>query len=177
MPYTAPATIVTGTTITSAWGNSVKAATDYLANPPACRVFNSVAQAVANTTPTVATFNSERFDTNSMHDNVTNPTRITFATAGLYIVTYTGAMTAAADYSLAQAWIRKNGATLIAGTNNDPTSNVGEPWLNVTAIYKFAVADYVEAVVQQTNAAAATRNLLANLEYSNEFAAVWVGTG
>ncbi len=46
----------------------------------------STAQTVNNNTATFIEFNEEVFDTDTMHDNSTNPDRITFTTAGKYHV-------------------------------------------------------------------------------------------
>ena len=50
-----------------------------------CRIYKSAGQSIG-TTLTAVTFDTESFDTDTMHDNVTNNTRITFTTAGYYEV-------------------------------------------------------------------------------------------
>lgn len=56
---------------------------------PAARVFHNANQAIANATVTNLAFNSERYDTDAMHDTVTNNSRITIRTPGLYRFTST----------------------------------------------------------------------------------------
>lgn len=176
MPYVAPATVVTATTITSAWGNSVKAATDYLANPPACRVYHSATQSLPDVTDTIVAFNSERFDTNTMHDTATNNSRITINTAGVYVVSFTGEVESAADYVYVYSYFRLNGATLIAIS---PISRVGAfgIYTSLSTVYKFAAGDYVQVLIRQDNTANVARNLAAVGNYSPEFAATWIGLG
>lgn len=178
MAYSSPATVSDGNVAPASWGNSVKAATDYLANPPACRVYHNTTQSVSDSVVTPLVFNSERFDTDTMHDTVTNTGRITFKTAGLYIVTLTFAYANAADYLSASAKIRLNGATELVETFGGTQTDANDHYfVNVTTLYKFAVNDYVEALAWQNNTANTARNVVAAGNKSPEFAAVWVGLG
>lgn len=178
MPYVAPATVVTATTITSAWGNSVKSATDYLANPPACRVFHNTTQTIVNNTATAVLFNSERFDTDNMHSTATNTSRITINTAGLYVVGANIDFGTDTDYTDIQLYLRINGATQIAFTRDvNPGAVAGARIMNLNTVYKFAVADYVEVVGLQVNTSAGTNNLDNFTNRSPEFWACWVGLG
>ena len=56
---------------------------------PQCKVRKSADQTISNNTETRVTFNTEIFDTHTMHDNSTNPGRITVPTGygGVYMVT------------------------------------------------------------------------------------------
>lgn len=181
MPYTSPPTVATGTPIQSAaWGNLVKGSLDFLANPPACRLYHNAGdQNIPHVTVTAATFDSERFDTDSMHSGV-NPSRITFNTAGLYIVSFSAAIAAAADYTLVMVLLRLNGITYIAkqtvGTQAVSDDHVN---LTVTTPYKFTAGQYLEAAVYHRNGASATRALkgVGTGGFSPEFSAVWVGQG
>jgi len=172
MPYSSPSAVTTGTTITSTWGNSVKSAADYLANPPACRVYHSAAQAIATGTNTPLAFNSERYDTDSMHDTVTNNTRITFNTAGLYVVGGNVEFEPALG-SYMQIGIRLNAANSIAWALITPTNVINK--LNVSAVYKFAVGDRIELMVEHSHGS--NRNVTRVDGYSPEFWATWIGLG
>lgn len=147
-------------------------------NPPACRVFHSAAQSVASGALAAVAFDSERFDTDTMHDTVTNNGRITFNTAGLYVVSFSGLFAAASDYTAVYGFLRLNGTTYIAqsgpGSHGTANFNAG---ITVTTPYKFIAGDFVIVEVTQQNGPAAARNLLATGNYSPEFSAVWVGTG
>lgn len=57
-------------------------------NVPRCLVYNSTNQSIGNNTLTLLTFDSERFDNDSMHSPSVDPERITFNTAGTYAVFY-----------------------------------------------------------------------------------------
>jgi hypothetical protein len=50
-----------------------------------CRVYNSGNQTISNATWTDLTFDSELYDTDTMHDTSSNTNRITFTTAGVYV--------------------------------------------------------------------------------------------
>lgn len=105
-----------------------------------CRVTASAAQSIGTTLVAVA-FDTEAFDTDTMHDNVTNNTRITFTTAGYYQVTGTVVTDANAA---SWAGIRLNGTTYISKMG---AGNAGASTANgtvVTTIYNFAAADYIE---------------------------------
>jgi hypothetical protein len=173
MPYTSPADVTDGQTAPAAWGDSVKAATDFLANPPACRIYNSASINVPTATLTVLTFNSERFDTDSMHVLTPNPGRITFNTAGIYIVTGHVQFnnSSAAGYRYVDIFL--NGSTAI-GIHRQTAVVVDQTNITVTATYKMAATNWVELRAYQTsggNLAVDTGN------NSPEFSAVWVGLG
>lgn len=71
------------------WDDQIRANINNLIVPPACRAGPAtVGQSVANATDTDITWNQEQFDTDSMHDNATNPARITCSTVGIYCVTF-----------------------------------------------------------------------------------------
>jgi hypothetical protein len=50
------------------------------------RLTKSGTQSLPNATETTATWNTETIDTDSMHEGVTNPARITINTAGDYVI-------------------------------------------------------------------------------------------
>jgi len=51
-----------------------------------CKVTKSANQSIPNSTSTIITWNQEDYDTDGMHDNITNNSRITIKTAGKYSV-------------------------------------------------------------------------------------------
>lgn len=147
-------------------------------NVPACRVFHNANQSATDNTLLTSAFNSERYDTDSMHDTVTNNSRITFNTAGVYSIMFNGRFSAANDYSLAGAFIRLNGATFIAiNTGGRALVGTADLLFGVSTMYKFAVGDYVELQVLQKNTTLAARNLEVVTNYSPEFSATWISVG
>lgn len=142
-----------------------------VSSPPRCHVTHNANQSVANDTNVVLAFNTERYDTDTMHDTATNNSRITFTTAGLYIVTLiaTFASTSAAgDRAL---YIRKNGRDYLGGSEKGPTSTSFETGHQVTVQEMFQAGEYVEAIAKQDSGSAL--NLLGNLRYSPNFSAIY----
>lgn len=148
-------------------------------NPPACRVFHNANQSIAHNTEQTVVFNSERWDTDTMHSTSVNTERITFTTAGLYLVTFSGFWQAAADYTFLYCSLRLNGTTSIAfGTSAAPhnTASIRHQAL-LSTVYKFAATDYVEVRVAHANSAVAARTLDVFGNASPEFSATWIGVG
>lgn len=177
MPYTAPTTRATSNLITATiWNTDLVDNITYLANPPACRVYHNTTQSIPHITLTKLSFNSERFDTNTMHDTVTNNSRITFNTAGLYIVGFCFEMVGGADYNMCYGDIYLNNTTALVDQRSRAGAN--SQWgASMTTVYKFAVADYIEARVYHDNAALAARNSVVTNNSNPEFWAVWIGLG
>jgi len=178
MPYVSPAAQSSGAVAPATWAAAVKAGLDFQANPPACRVGNSANQSIPNTGDSVVTFNTEAYDTDGMHSTVTNTSRITLNTAGLYEVIFHGAFTPGNDYTSAWCYLRVNGSTVIApGVGGRSIVGAVALWLMVSTVWKFAAGDYVEVLVGQRNSAAAARNLEVQPSYSPVFMATWIGLG
>lgn len=178
MPYVSPAAVVSGAVISkTTFGDVVKADLDYLANPPACRVYHNTTQLCADAADTIVAFNSERWDTDVMHDTVTNNSRVTIKTAGLYLLTFSGLLTSLTTYSQVNCYFRLNGATPLGYQGYSPTTFNMAPELSNTTVFKFAVNDYIQVLVYQDNTANTAQNLLTGANYSPEFSATWLGLG
>lgn len=103
-----------------------------------CRVYQTGATSITASWNSIA-FAAENFDTDTMHDNATNNTRITFTTAGKYCI---GGQWKGATNAVTGIRIRLNGTTIIAAHTD---GNSGDPEYNdVTTIYNFSAADYIE---------------------------------
>jgi hypothetical protein len=115
---------------------------------PTARVTHNADQAITTATPTALAFNTESFDTDGMHDNSTNNERLTFQTAGKWIIggNVTWENVAAGEYR--QAAIRLNGSTTIAEVMGPETVTAGHLRQSVVTLYEMSVGDYVELVVQ-----------------------------
>lgn len=179
MAYQTPRTWTTSELVTAAMMNQdVRDNISFLANPPACRVYHNANQNITNGIGNqVVLFNSERYDTDNMHSTVTNTGRITFNTAGIYVISFSGVLFAATDYTYSECYVQMNGTTpiLLGAKIYGPTHN--SPSLFAGGTYKFAVNDYITVQLGQANAAAASRNLLSAGNYSPEFSATWIGLG
>lgn len=138
---------------------------------PSARVYNNAVIAVANNTDVVLTFNSERYDTDTIHSTITNTSRLTCKTAGIYdiwaAVEFAGNATGIRYLS-----IRLNGTTYIARIGAPATSTIIHA-LNVSCHYSLTANDYLEALVYQNSGAALNVNSAGN--YSPEFGMTYLG--
>jgi hypothetical protein len=147
-------------------------------NPPCCRVYDTTGtQTTANNAVTAINFNSERYDTDSMHSTVSLTNKITFNTAGVYLVTGHLELTADTDFTELLLGIRLNGTTSIAISELGTFDAAINPAVSVATAYKFAAADYVELIVRQRNTSAGTNTIRASGNYGPEFSATWIGVG
>lgn len=143
---------------------------------PACRVTRTAVQSIPDAgTPTAVEFTSERFDNDTMHDTSTNNTRITFTSAGIYVVGFHGMFAGAADYNRAFCIIRLNGVTELCRSTPYASSVSTTPQLDVSTMDSFVAGDYVEALVFQDNTANVARNLEQTDRRSPEFYAGRIG--
>jgi hypothetical protein len=143
---------------------------------PAVRVTHNAAQSLTSGVDTALAFNTERYDqagnaADTMHDTVTNNTRLTCRYAGIYKITGNIAFAANAT-GFRQVYIRLNGTTVLGYTLDVTASGTLASILNVTTDYSLAVNDYVELVAQQNSGGALNVTVSAN--YSPEFMMVRV---
>lgn len=78
-----------------------------------CKVTKSSNQSISTNTDTIITWDQEKYDTDNMHDNSTNNSRITIKTAGKYSL-ITQSEWANQDSGIRELTILKNGTTIIA---------------------------------------------------------------
>jgi hypothetical protein len=142
----------------------------------ACRVTRTAVQSVSDNSLTVVAFDDERFDTDTMHDTVTNNSRITINTAGIYVVGFNGRFPAGSDYARAFAVLRLNGTTEISRSSS-AVASTNTPQMNVTTVHQFDATDYIEVQVFQDNTANTARDLEQVADLSPEFYAARIGAG
>lgn len=138
---------------------------------PATKVYNTAVQAIPNGVSTVVAFDAEIFDTDGMHDTVTNNSRITIKTPGLYSIT------AASDWAvnatgIRMLEIRKNGAGLpqeFAHQSTPSSSTYARQTMAVTLM--LAAGDYIDLSVYQTSGSPL------NLSGGAALSAVLIGSG
>lgn len=116
---------------------------------PAVKVWKSTAQSITGSTETTLQWDVEDYDTDTMHDNSTNNSRLYAKTAGLYIITANVNYDIGSLPSMQQAYsfIRKNGSNVldkfyIRGVNWGTGGGVYSHTLAV--MEPMAVNDYVE---------------------------------
>ena len=131
------------------------------------RVYHSAAQSTVTATPLTLAFDSETFDTDAIHDTVTNNSRLTCKTAGVYLIT--GHIRFEANTvgdRRVQIWL--NGAAAIATQASVATAITCG--LTVTAICNMAITDYVELTAYQTSGG--NLNVLRSASDTPEFSMV-----
>lgn len=122
----------------------------YLLDPPACNVYSNQEQVIGYDVAQHLFFNSERYDTDSMHDDAEHSDRISFQTPGVYLVSLNlrWNKTKATTGDLA-AFIRRTGSEFLA-VDSMP---IGGPDLfaghSMSVEGEFEAGDYVEAMVKQ----------------------------
>lgn len=129
------------------------------------RVYRSTNQDVANETSVKVNFDSERYDTDSIHSTVSNNSRLTCKTAGKYMIVFHGYMTANANGDRRFQIYLNNGTYIaVSRLGLDPSGYASMP---VSTIYDLAVDDYVEAVVYQNSGS--TLQLVSYGNFTPEF--------
>lgn len=114
---------------------------------PAARVYHSASQAIPDGANTALQFNSERYDTDSIHDNVTNNARLTCRTAGAYSIFGNASF---ADNATGRRFLEivLNGTTSIARVCVTAVNGAGTV-VNVSTQYYLNAGDYVTLVATQ----------------------------
>jgi len=114
-----------------------------------CRLTNSVAQTVANSTRTALTFDTESFDTDGFHSTSSNTSRITIPSgkAGKYLVTAGVTFAGPNATGAREVYLFKN-----AGFYSQVFtlgSSAGSSGTGISDIIDLAVGDYIEIRVEQ----------------------------
>lgn len=100
---------------------------------------------IVSSTDTVIPWDAESFDTDTIHDTVTNTSRLTAKTAGYYSIGATVRWENNNVGSIHQTRIRLNGTTDIEWAELTPVSPLTQ---KVLTVYQMGVGDYVEIVVR-----------------------------
>lgn len=129
------------------------------------RVYSNANQSIPNLVWTALNFNSERWDTDTIHDTVTNNSRLTCKTAGVYLIASNVWFVAGGTAAERLARIIINGVTIIA-EDGVPSSNKDE-LIDTSTIWNMAVNDYAEAVVYQSSGG--NLNIRASSAFTPEF--------
>lgn len=129
---------------------------DFLLDPPRCHVNDATGLVVTNGGTTLMTWSGEVYDTDSMHDAVSNTSRITFNTDGYYEVTYSIQLPNA-TYTESTVDCRLGaGGNIANGTNiNQQNTNVSRNPRG-TFTRAFTTGDYIEFWITQTSGASRT---------------------
>ena len=142
------------------------------ARPVSCRAYNDADQTVGARSWLTLALNSERWDSDSMHDLVTNNGRITVPVDGTYIIT------ANVRWAYYEGAIRQVLAIHCSGPNSLIAKNEAygsATWLTqtVSTVYEMSASDYVTMLVY--NALASDHNIVSASNYSPELTVTRIG--
>lgn len=161
--FTGTPSLPTGTTAVtqSASDNSTKVATtayvDRAQTVPACRVYQTGAGSTGSSSYTVQDFGAEAFDTDTMHDNSVNPSRITIVTSGKYMV---GATITQDTGRASSIQILVDGTTAIATNTSDGFMNPAAA--SVSTIYDLTAGQYLTVQGSSNGAGTTSGNATTN---------------
>lgn len=135
-----------GDTFTLSMWNSIRdAVNNGVVTGVMAKVQRATNQTVVANTLTAVSFSTEVYDTDTMVDLASQPTRITIVTAGKYHVS-ARAQTAAASGGTITLTLKTNGTTEIARENKTPRGG-GSDYSQIFAEGSFSVGDYVEFII------------------------------
>lgn len=138
-----------GTPITAAKLNNYEAGITAAHFAPAAHVYHATNQTTTTGVPFTFAFDTERFDTDTIHDTVTNNSRLTCKTAGKYQITGSIAWDVNAT-GLREARLFLNGTTVIGKDYRmTVTTALESTYQTVTVLWDMAVNDYVELLGRQ----------------------------
>lgn len=138
---------------------------------PGARVYNNAALTIPHDTETLLTFNTERFDSDALHDGSTNPGRITASLAGAYVITAHIAWTANATGNRRLS-IFHSGSISIASTSTATISGVVVRQ-SVSTVFHLEAGEWVEAHAYQNSGG--NLDITRTDGYTPEFAVQWLG--
>lgn len=176
MAWTTPRTWTVGETPTAAVFNThVRDNLNFLYSPPSCRVYNSANLSTTSGVSFTVTLNSERWDTDTMHDTGSNTERIKATTAGRYLfvaqIEFAANATGYRQLAIQHSAAAVNVALAV---ESGPTASLATV-LNAATFYPMTATEYVYVVTHQTSGGAL--NVVYDAGSAPEFMAHWVGEG
>jgi hypothetical protein len=129
------------------------------------RVYNNANLSIPDSSYTVLTFNSERYDTDDIHDTTANTSRLTCKTAGKFLIVAGIEFSGIATGRRIVRFLLNNVYEIVKFELGLSSANVFRA--TTTTIYDLQVNDYLEVSVYQSSGAAL--DVLALGYYSPEF--------
>ena len=152
-------TAAVGDKITAAnWNTYERDAMSFLLSPPRCYVYLTTVPSPANGVETLISWDTELYDTDTMHSTSTNASRLVATTTGLYACSFQVAWTGNAT-GVRGVHVRKNSAGNVAsGTQMArsfiPTGNISGNSVNCVADLQMTATDYLEVFTYQSSGGA-----------------------
>lgn len=131
-----------------------------LIHPPTVLVYHAIDQAVGAGASAYLDFSLEYYDSDTMHDTVTNKDRVTFNTPGVYAVTFQGQWKANVALGDREVKIRKNGTdyqSADARTNVFEANGTTPIGIKVSLSHQayYLAGDYIQVEFQNRTVATA----------------------
>jgi hypothetical protein len=147
-PFAGQRAFISGTNVNYQYNGTAWVSAQALSIPPMCRAYLSTSTNISNNTVTSVSFDSENYDTDTMHSTSSNTNRITFTTAGVY------ALSAACKWATAAGGVRQivfrlNGTTDLSVASQASNGGGNNTDQQLSVQYSFAANDYVELRVYQ----------------------------
>jgi hypothetical protein len=138
-----------------------------------CSLYLTADQSIATATATMVSWNAEIYDTDSYHDNSTNPTRITIPTGlgGKYLITVTLPFNANA-VGQRVGYIIKNGSLFYLTAQGNLSATIGA-FINYSYTTSLVAGDYIEIQTYQDSGGAL--NLLGAVTYYADVQVTYLG--
>lgn len=125
----------------------------YILTPPACSITNSAPISTDDDVDKVLTFDTERYDNDSMHSTVTDTDQVFFNTAGLYLVTVDVAWAANATGSR-KVSVYKNGIHQVGHAARTSASASFPTGVTCAFVEPFVVGDSIRVRTRQDSGGA-----------------------
>lgn len=135
-------------------GDDIDADMNVVANPPICKVRQTVAQSLTTSTITPITFTTEDVDTSGMHSTSSNTSRLVATVAGWYLCSGNISYAANATGIRTTAWQVNGVAAPGAGQLFVATAAATNRLAAVSTLLQLAIGDYVELIGFQSSGGA-----------------------
>lgn len=113
------------------------------------RVYRNTAQTLTTGTAAAVSFDAESFDTDTLHDNATNPTRLTAHIGGKWRISTTVSFDPNVT-GMRRVFFRKNGTTSLAECNAAPNPTAAQASsVHLSTTESLAATDYIEVMARQ----------------------------
>lgn len=169
MAWTTPSNLSAGNMLTASWINTyVVANLLYLySGLPSCRVYNNANISIGTASGgTALTFNTERWDTDTMHDTASATSEMVATTAGKYAI-FGSIEWAANNNGRRRIALRVDGSDIIAEEKIASAAGGSVTRQSIYSEWDLAAGHYVELVVEQDSGS--SLNIVAASSYSPEF--------
>jgi hypothetical protein len=185
-PYDATSGVTLSDTI---WDAGVRDPLNFLLDPPHCSVYAGATVSCVSNTATLLTYDTETDDTDTMHSTSSNTGRITFNTAGRYMLTiFTMLVNPPTAYRVYSVNVRLNAAGSSSGGTSIRTFEFAQkpadfastvlaagPQQTIALTRVFNALDYIEVFLTQYSGGSARTTDSGAGQFGTGIQARWVG--